>query len=62
MKTYLETLLYIVVGLMTLGVLVFLIAGCGSTQARKEQLEKYYPECTVSDDLQLTCPVPYDED
>jgi hypothetical protein len=62
MKTYLETILYITIGLIAMGIVVFLFAGCGSTQAKKELLEKYYPECTVSDDLELKCPTPYDED
>lgn len=32
------------------------VSGCASKQYEKEFLQDYYPDCTVTDDLEITCP------
>lgn len=58
MKTHLETLFYIAIALIVLAGLALMVAGCGTTQHRKEQLQLEHPLCEVTDDLEVLCEPP----
>lgn len=58
MKDVFKTFELIILAMLSIAALTFLLFGCGTTSHKKRLLEQMYPECEVSDELEITCPPP----
>lgn len=56
MKDVFKTFELIILAMLSIA--SFLLFGCGTTSHKKRLLEQMYPECEVSDELEITCPPP----
>lgn len=46
------------IALMLVTALLFICSSCATVEHKKEVLQKEFPECTITSDFDVICPIP----